>query len=745
MKKLASLFLILITITMLFVGCNSTSNQSLDAATAVRLLLASERLDAALLKNDGDIFEQGVEIMQTLSTKTTQSVIKLGQQNKDLLPAQRLLPRAGINSSDIISLAANKVYDGGKNGGVVTTDGEKYYFSDYVEVSNSYSSFYSTANGIVTMAEDAAKMIDNIKKNVRVVDKWVRISSNEEYYLHVGENEEILYERIDERLSVCRRYKNEEGLNVYEYYMQSEKFYHRMLYIPGMHFERIMGTLGQEYSSDYMIADNTKGYWESYWVGPHPTHYNVSYMVMKDDICYDSFYNPKTGETNFLKIISADKNTDLFNYQGGEKEDYVSIAVQFSGHDGVKHVEVGASSVSMEDMGGEIGKIPFITGGDESQRLVMENGKVIKVGDTFVSGKAEIRALRVSFFYPTYTGEIEVFIRGNSIDEKLSIYKQFLEEAGFICRRNIDTVLPGVQRAFVELKEINKHHTWNGYSQATEEGIGEAIKVEDAYTLTFGDLLKAVQDAPVIDFMDKEAVALNSHFAPVTVSGLNNVTQYNMSITIESITLSVSDTLLFIENEPYTVNFALSGTSGLVHIASIGDIQTTAYTNGNSFSVTVNDISLELPQLLDGSYTLVAYIATADGIRSSGYTAVKFDSVEDSQSITLKRSNMNVAQNSNGDLILSYELITDIYVSLSGDLSMSYSDLYNMMAAEVCDYGIPSGANIEYLNDENTYIAMEGNETVIASGKYRLAYDIENGEKVVNGYIYAEYATGTPQ
>ena len=92
MKKLVSLFLILITIAVLFAGCdpaNTPGNTSepIDAATAVKLLLASERLDAALLKNEGDIFEQGVEVMQTLSTMTTASVIKLGTQAPDSLPS----------------------------------------------------------------------------------------------------------------------------------------------------------------------------------------------------------------------------------------------------------------------------------------------------------------------------------------------------------------------------------------------------------------------------------------------------------------------------------------------------------------------------------------------------------------------------------------------------------------------------------------------------------------------------------
>ena len=759
MKKVISILLTLAMVITLFAGCSSpadsgrndpdvpdvpnnpivNNSEPVDPATAVRLLLASERLNAALLKNEGDIFENGVEVMQKLSSMTAASVIRLGEQQPGYLSSTVSLPRPGITSDDVVSLSADTVFDNTYGGGVVTFDGEKYMFSEFVEVSNSYSAFYSTAKGITTMADNAAALIDNIKKNVRVVDKWVRVSPIEQYYLHVGENEEILYEKFDTRTSVCRRYRNEDGNNVYEYYMQERDSYYRMVYIPGVHFEAINGILGQQYDSHYMIADNTKGYWESYCVGPFPTHYNVSYMVMKDDVCYDSFYNPKTGQINFLKIISADKKTDLFNYEGSEEEDVICISVHLSGHDGYVGVEVDPSAVSNVDMGGEIGSIPYFTGSDDQCRLVMKDGSTIKVGDTFVNGQVEVRALRLSFYYPDYTSEIAIFMRADTVEEYLALYKAFLEETGLTCRRDIDTVLPGVRRAFAELKEITKYHTWNGYAQATEEGIAAAIRAEDAYTIIFGEMIESIRDAEVIDFTNKEAMELNAHFAPVTVSGLSNITQTGMSVNIGAITLSVSDTLLFVENEPYTVGFALSGDSGLVHLDAGENIKTTPYTDGSSFMVSVSDITLDLPHLLDGSYTLVTYITTADGIRSSAYSAFKFDSVDTEAAVTLTRSTMSSDTNAKGELVITYELITDIYVLFTGEGPITYNELYEMMATGVCEYGIPSGAQVEILTDDNAYVAMSGEEIDITGGSYRLAYDIQNGDKIVNGYIYAEY------
>ena len=164
MKKAICILLLTAMLLSVLTACDSgvpsTGNQqngsqqngsqlSTDPASAVRLLLAAERLNAALLKNEGDIFEQGAETMRSLAKMTTQSIQKTGQTNLNHFAAT-VKPMSTTRSSEV-------VYDGSKFGddfgGVVTFDGEKYMFSDYTEVSNSYSYFSETANAISSMAE----------------------------------------------------------------------------------------------------------------------------------------------------------------------------------------------------------------------------------------------------------------------------------------------------------------------------------------------------------------------------------------------------------------------------------------------------------------------------------------------------------------------------------------------------------------------------------------------------------------
>ena len=705
-----------------------TPTAKLDPETVVRLLLASERLDPAHLKSEGDIFENGSEIMRALAAKTLDSM-----KEEDTLTSMSADVRPLFGAS-----ASETVYDGGANGGKVTFDGKNYVFSDFREVSNSYQVFSRTANGIALMAEEAAVLIDNIKKSVRVVDKWAKLDEMRQYYLHVGENEEILYGRVGDRESICRRYRNEDGLNVYEYYQTSGKYYDRMVYIPGVHFEMIRGVPNDPYGSDYMIADNTKGYWESYWVGPHPTHYNVSYMVMKDDICYDSFYDPKNGTINFLKIISADKKTDLFYYMGTENDALVTFDIQLCGFDGYYGIEADPSVVENTEVGGDIGFVPLITQMEQS-RLLLKNGSTVKMGDLLANGRAEVTALRLPFFYPQYTAELSLTVRASSTEEYLEILKASLDEMGLTCRRDMNTVLPGVKRAFNELREITKYHTWNGFNQATEEGIAAAIRAEDADTASFCAMLETVRNAEIIDVANSEAVALNAHFAPVSIAAKEALTHKGMTLTVGALTLSIDDTVLFVENEPYTIAFALSGEDGLVHLKA-ENAQTTVYTDTDSFSVSVRDVSLTLPTMTNGKYTLVAYIATADGIRSSAATALPCDTV-DPETVTLTHSTVTASSDQNGAFAVTYEPITDHYITLTHDQPIGYRDFYTLLASYVCQYGIPTSDVIEILSgdESGSYTALTGEETSIASGTYRLSYNSENGTYTVNGYLYVTF------
>ena len=63
MKKFITLLLTLVMLLSLLVGCRGfTLPEGLSGSDAAKLLLANERLNAQLLKTEGDIFENGVEV-----------------------------------------------------------------------------------------------------------------------------------------------------------------------------------------------------------------------------------------------------------------------------------------------------------------------------------------------------------------------------------------------------------------------------------------------------------------------------------------------------------------------------------------------------------------------------------------------------------------------------------------------------------------------------------------------------------
>ena len=605
--------------------------KGLDGKDIAKLLLANERLNAGLLENEGDIFEKGEKVFRDLG--------KLAAQNLEASAATLVAtPLKYKELTPVESLAKTTIKH--PYGGTVEIDGNSYRWSDFKESNNSYEAFEGTTQAIIEAAEAGAMLINNIKKNVRVVDKWVK-SGNDMFYLHVEENSETLYQRVHDRYEICKRYKNEDGNDVYELYLGSDNFVQRMTYIPGERYELSMYHPHTERSGSFTVADRSKGYWEVYWVGEAPEHYNVSYFVMKDDVCFDSFYDPRTGEIPMLKVMSADRKTDIMNVN-----DLYWVDLKIAGFDGVSYAEVIAEPHEVSN--GHPGfngderaykVITFDAGGEstdpaiipvDSPILYLENGKTLKVGDTFLGGKVLIDAIRVAYYsMSSYTCEVSLRTEAETRNGQLELVKSFVEEVGLTCRRDLDETFSGVGIAYSELAIITQYYKWNGVSVATEAGVAKATALEYKKISDFGAMLDDVKDAEIIDINDTEKLELNIIFADITEHADENVRYESMSVSVGDISLTVEDTTLYVEGEPYSVAFALvstSGSGGLIHIGSDNEASA-EYSNEKKFTVSASDVTLEMPTVKPGEYTLVAYIATSDGIRSSKYFEVSFDEI----------------------------------------------------------------------------------------------------------------------
>ncbi len=737
MKKLLSVFIIVAILLTALVGCSKSNDENvgsdggfaipegLNGTDVIKLLLASQRLDAQLLKNDGDIFENGTAVMNTLASR-----------------AKANLPKVTPLSTVIEA----------KRGGKVEIDGNTFKWSNFVENCNSYDYFENITSNIVHSAEQGATLIDETKKYVRIVDKWVAIGETE-YYLHVDENSETIYSRDDTGFRICKRYKNTSGENTYELYSSSNAYETRMLYVPGLRYEWSERYTDESLGATYFVADNSKGFWETFIVGEFPDHYNVSCFVMKNDICYDAIYSPEEFSFSLLKTMSSDRATDILFFT--EDEGVTRITLHLGAFDGIDSVEINAPSDKVATSSGPSSADKSViyvsdsaeswaaTTGEESAVINLANGKSIVSGSTYANGSVTAERTVVSYGSGIYTGNLELRISGESDDEILANLKTFLNETGLECRRNIDNTLRGIRRAYVELDSFIDCYKWNGYKIEENNGIASAITEEGT---AFDDLIALYTDIKnddVIDFTDKEAVELSISLSPVTVAKSGNASFADMTVSISGLQLTVTDTTLFVKDEAYIVNFALlkngAGIDDIVHVSTENPTEI-IYTDTDTFTVGTANATVEIPVLSEGEYTLVAYVATNDKIRASQYIPVVFTEIS-TEEIDLGGMTLLPAKNENNEIVLSFIKNVDVTVQLSSENDIDYAVLYTLLAKEAYKYGAVSDLVEEYDPESDSFSALTGSEELIESGVYRLAYSVQNGDISVNGYIYAEYTS----
>lgn len=740
MKKLISLITILTLLLTALVACKKSDGgenggdtpstddgafvipEGLSGNDVIKLLLASQRLDSQLLKNEGDIFENGVEVMQTLASRA----------------------KANLRGATYIS----KTHEA-ERGGKVEIDGNTFTWSGFAENCNSYDYFENITQNIVSSAEQGAKLIDNTKKYVRIVDKWVSIGE-EKYYLHVDKNSETIYSLISGQLNICRRHRNDSGENVYEIYISNENNETRMYYVPGERYE-LSQNFGTENDSHYFVADNSKGFWETMVLGAFPDHYNLSFFVMKNDICYDALVIPETQSIHLLKTVSSDKQSDILFFMDSDGKDLITL--HLGAFDGFDSVEINATPDKVASSWGPDNENAVVvydtsesepyaaTTGLESATVNLTNGNKISADMTYAGGNVTVQRVLVTYGSQIYTSELELVVNGDSDEEIFTNLKAFLDETGLECKRDIDTILGGIRRAYFELDSLISYYRWNS-NHITPDGLEASMVIEDGIFANFRAMYDAIKNAEVIDFSDKEAVDLNISFAQIVKIKTASAKFENMSITVEGIELTVNDTTLYVENEEYTVGFALVSTSdekgGLIHPAFTNDTKI-VYTGTDSFTAGSANAGVTLPELSPGSYTVVAYISTSDSVRASQYVPISFTEI-DTKQIDLGDTMLVPSQNEKGEIVLTYVENIDVSISLASPEDLDYASLRDILAEEAYKYGVASDVPVEKQNaDSEGFSALTGDETVVESGVYRLAYSVQNGDVTLNGYIYAEY------
>ena len=524
-----------------------------------------------------------------------------------------------------------------------------------------------------------------------------------------------------------------------------------MTYIQGQKYEYTYATT--DGSTHNFIAENTKGFWEVLDVSGGGTHYNVSCMVVKDDICYDAFYNPaeEFREISMLKVISADKKTDIMFFSA----DGASIELQLQAFDGIECIQIEAPKENVDLVTNQTnssyllyldqdGQRYYQTTGARSAETVLKNGMVLREHDTYLDERVTVSRSLVYFFNKEdgtcgYAPSLNLIIRGKSYEERMQTLGEFLELTGLTCRRDMDYVQAGIIQAYAELEQFVQHHTWNESPITTEEDIARGFENLDAKYKAWREMYEAIKDEEVIDIRNTEIVELNVKFAPITEQKAEEVTNDGLKVSVKELSLTIEDTLLLVENDQYMVSFALLGRGGLVHTEVVGE-RTAAYTGGSSFSVSQN-ATFDIPTLSPDEYTVVAYISTIEGIRVSGYTELVFTGVAEFEAESGNVA-VNISQGSDGTLVIKCTEILDVEVEIHFETADVYkSDMYGALSEAAYQYGYAAtGADVEVLSKDGVWSAVVDDGLALTGGTYRLKYEIKNGDSLVEGYVLTQYS-----
>ena len=734
MKKIFLLLLVVFGLILIGCGDNPIDEEKEpidlvvnDGTNVAKILLAQERLNEDVLKNSNSIFNAGQKAFNTILTKTR---------------------------------GYSKKFAGRPNETYTEVDGDTYKWYNDVDYSNFLSFFESYAINIEASAENGARLIDYTKKHIRVVNNWVK-EGNNEYYLIVTEDSEIIINRESKIfVNICKRYTNGTGSNVYEMITINRDTKIRMTYIPNLVYEFVIQPISKEGLGHYLLADNHKGYWQIISTnginsneieGEVVENFNITSLVMKEEANYLlNYLIDSTGYSNIgdIQIVSSDGKSDLLSLS----QNYFELFN--TGIRGLDHLEITAPSdkvgdfdpnsneklyVYKQDNINEKGEHYYIysTSGYKSATAVCENGITFTEGDVLLDGKVRVNRIDVSYVAGCDSyGRIPVMTTANSLEEQYQILKEFLEYTGLTFRRNYDDVINCLDYAIKDAKNFANFYTLNGYHLNNVKDLKVALAIEDSKFDDLINLYEQLKDLEVIDIEDQEKYNENIHFSNIEKVNEGEITNQGFKVVINDYQVKVLDTLLFVEDEEYVLEFGLlSEDNNIISFRSLDD-SVFKYQKESDFELSLSK-EFEIGLLDYGKYTLVVYVALAsENIRTTNY--IKVEAFVTSDTYTINGHKMTIKQNELGNLEIISEKDYNIYYE--SNEQFTYVDLESFIGQIAYDNGMIENLVIEFFDGKN-WIILENESkeaTYLEKGEYRMMYipNIDTSDVEIKYYVY---------
>lgn len=697
-----------------FTGCNRVGVK--DGTDAAKVLLANERLDEKSLRTEGNLFSNGKKAFNRVINETRKHAKKVEKQ--------------GVK-------------------GKMEVNGDTYKWSEAGDYSNFLSFFESYTINIEFNAQKGSELIELTKNKIKIVNKWVKIQG-EEVLLLVDENSETILYRSNNQYEICRRYQNDEGLNVYEMFIENSetKTRNKMTYIPGLRYE-YSHILDGSYL--FIVADKDKGYWDIMTTNGDAMsndYETFTNLVMKDEAIYETSYSvygdrPMYGS---FDLVSADGKSDLFTLSGD------TLCLFTTGVNGLSHFELTTTKDRIYDLSKNNHEYPsnyedydlysvgegndihyFNNTNGKSPTAVFSNGKKINQGDKFYNDEINVRSLMI---YPIgdqdFYGHIELTFNNDDIDHMFKYLKQLFDEYDVSFKGDFDEIRESAKYAKKDVVNFGDYYKWNGYRVNNLDDIRKAMNEEVKKIEEFTSIYDKYKDVEVVGRFSQKDLDNSYVFGDLEIVSNGSITNEGMKVTVDNFKVKVNNTSLFVSDTEYKVEFATALTIDNEYYnlfpLTLDSSVTKKYNSEKIFEI-AQTASFTLPILEEGNYTLVAYIATNDeGIRVSNPIALNSSSINEYK--TNSDDLMNRIYSENNKIKLESKKNNEIHINLEGDYT--YDSLYNEMQSKAYKYGMTSEATIEFNNNGNWVEVSNTDE--IKKGTYRLKYLSNN----IEAYVIAE-------
>ena len=698
MKKIISLMLVIslmLGLSSVLSGCKKKISGGTEAA---KLLLANERLDENLIAQKIDIG------LNSLSLGTASS-------------EKRPSPLSFLATPTASSTAT-------------------YTWSDFPTTNDTASQFSSFILNIEHQAKYVAEDIANMKNNVGVVDKWVKVGSDKQLLRVYDSMDVLIVDGMYDDVHVYYRYTDASANNVYEMYSfmnydDGTTGEIRTMYIPGSRYEySYINSGGFE---DYVILENSRGYWVGNRFNYLKTEYDESCsftpIVVKDNFCYSAMIDIRSTGISVLnysvvdlasgnELVTLDITGDLATYTlnaSGIKSGLVSLGAENARIDGnvydtAELTELVTANGTHGIVNAEEGEVGGFTGG----QIAYDYGRNIYRG--YISMSARLQSATLE----------EAFVQLDKILDRydLTLYK------------STDKIYEQMQHAYALGNDFSNVFEWNGYKL---DGIANVRSARAALKSDFNNARTKYEEVKNNETAKgKQKLDPNASFAPLSIISASQNSYQSGTISLSTVTAQITDTALLESGGAYVLKVALSlcdasGTPISVNTVALSGSPSQSVTfSGSSITLSASGSYTVPKNLIAGDYALVVYAANAsDEIRVSEMVKIGSFSTynEKLDSAAMDISVMNV-----GDTLhFKYAIKNSHTVELAySGRTYTALEIERIITVEILKKGAPFvGAVLEYADGSAVGAAND-----LGVGSYRMMCYLNTADGLAQSYIY---------